>query len=572
MAARPDPRPPSPHADPAPPVSPPESAPQPANKPADERPAHTGWAPANPTPALPVDVIARTPLRARLLIWVLSIFTVVHVTLSLVVILYQRDHAQKVANAALAEALDVAQRPSADTAPHNNPRGSAPNGKGPPRPRPLSLAQARPTAWPAVIDLSTADLSAPQSPQATGPLNVSPDHAAADPLRDDLRRALAAAARPGARDHRDHRDVRVIEGDTYLIALHARGPGAPLAAVSPLAERDRRWHTVALTLLIALPVGLCSTGFAMWFIADLVLKPIRQVRRFAEDLSADTIPSHIELDDASPEMERLRNELEAAMGRIQSGYDQQARFLANVSHELKTPIAVARTEAEVLLAGQPSTEDLQDFTKSTAEEMERLGRMIESFLLLTRVRQGASRVRPRRLDANELLMASFEACAPMAQQYGVRVIPTLDESDHAAVNGNADLLQTAIDNLIRNAIRFTPEDHTVEIECRAQHPHVTFTVRDQGPGIPPEIIDRLLADPLEGDADDAAGAGLPPEIIDRLFEPFTQAADERRRGRGSGLGLQIAQGIAELHGGEIAADNLDIGCEFTLTLPLADTP
>ena len=112
----------------------------------------------------------------------------------------------------------------------------------------------------------------------------------------------------------------------------------------------------------------------------------------------------------------------------------------------------------------------------------------------------------------------------------------------AEVEGNEDLVQTAIGNLIRNAIRFSTKAGHIKIDCRATSENVEFCIRDFGPGVPPELLERL-------------------------FEPFTQADEERQRGRGTGLGLQIAQGIAELHGGKIRAENLDVGCQFTLTLP-----
>lgn len=308
---------------------------------------------------------------------------------------------------------------------------------------------------------------------------------------------------------------------------------------------DRVPTASALVLLTAFAVTVCATGVATWIITGAALKPLAEVQEFAESISAETLSSAPAFASDSPEVSGVRDELNAALRRLETAYDVQARFLANVSHELKTPISVVRTEAEVLLAGTPDRDELAAFAKSAAEEMDRLGRMIESFLLLTRVRHGARRVRLAELDANELLMACFEQAQGMARQYDVRLNPTLCESeDTPGIRGNRDLLETALGNLVHNAIRFAPTNSVIDLSCEHSDAEIGFRVRDRG-------------------------AGIPDELRERLFEPFTQSAEERRRGRGTGLGLQIAQGIAELHDGSISVQNVDPGAEFTLRLPIA---
>jgi signal transduction histidine kinase len=145
-------------------------------------------------------------------------------------------------------------------------------------------------------------------------------------------------------------------------------------------------------------------------------------------------------------------------------------------------------------------------------------------------------------------MESFEHCLPMAQQYGVRLHPSLlDAEDEVDTNlmGEPALLQSMLDNLVRNAIRFSPEEGTVEIALERAGQVVRLSVRDRGKGIP------------EG-------------RLDQIFDRFAQAPEERRRGRGHGLGLEIAQGIAELHGGSIRAENRSGGgAAFIVTLPVS---
>jgi len=455
------------------------------------------------------------PLRVSITLWVLAMFGVVQLTLSLVFVLFHRQSVERQIRADLTAAAE-------------------------------SLAGESISDFPEFLTLRVV-----QDAEAArwGPLaslvidNDGEVLTRAGPYEDEEFDALVADAASRTPDG----SVRLFdsEGGAFLYAITALADGQQLVVAAPTGTLRRTLDPVTTVLLLTLPIGLLSIGMATWYMSGVAVRPLRQVQSFAEELSADSIEHHIDFDSDSPETEHLKNELEAAMDRISEGYERQARFLANVSHELKTPISVVRTEAEVLLASRPDESEFRDFARSTSEEMDRLGRMIESFLLLTRIRHGDARIKAKRHAANDVLMEAVGHCAGMARQYGVHIVPTLDESeDELHVEGNADLLQTAIANLIRNAIRFSPRDERIEVRCESESNGARFTVIDRGPGVPEELLGRL-------------------------FEPFTQADSERSRSRGTGLGLQIAQGIAELHGGRITVENLDVGCLFSITVPLA---
>lgn len=448
-------------------------------------------------------------MRSRITLWVLAILAVVFVSLSLVHVLLQRQRIQAEISDAIAESSERLAR-------RNSITGTA-----------ETLPIAR---WgPHRIIMCHPD-GTPWSSSGFGP--------SGDP--DGFVAGVLSRAHPG-----DAAPPRQVEIDGYLVG-YRRGPDGMIAMVALPADRimEELSPTVS-SLLISFLISILSCGIATWYMSGIAVRPLLQVQAFAEEMSAETVTGGLEFDatDTSPETEALREKLDAAMARLGDAYEKQARFLANVSHELKTPISVIRTEAEVLLAGDAGHKDLKDFAVSASEEMHRLGRMIESFLLLTRIRHGSAQIQARRHDPNDLLMSAVEQSHSMAEQYGVSLDLMLhDGPEEAEVEGNEDLVQTAIGNLIRNAIRFSTKAGHVKIDCRATGENVEFCIRDFGPGVPPELLERL-------------------------FEPFTQADEERQRGRGTGLGLQIAQGIAELHGGKIRAENLDVGCQFTLTLP-----
>lgn len=311
------------------------------------------------------------------------------------------------------------------------------------------------------------------------------------------------------------------------------------------------WRSLSLLIraaTIMIPAGVAAAGVGAWLIAGLAVAPLKNLQEVLSTLGPESITQHMQLDGGDREVKRLADELEAARRRIEQGFRAQERFMSNVSHELKTPISVVLAEAETLRR-EPSPGECDVFIRSTREEMLRLGAMIDSFLLLTRVHDGTRTTRSERYLVNELVLDSIEHCSVMAAQYEITLAPTLLQSDDdidAGVCGDPHLLRTMLDNLVRNAIRFSPERRQVHIGASRLDGHAVIVVRDFGPGIPPNIIDRV-------------------------FDRFSQGDAEARRGRGHGLGLEIAQGIAELHGGRINAENCeDAGCRFTIRLPLAD--
>lgn len=304
-------------------------------------------------------------------------------------------------------------------------------------------------------------------------------------------------------------------------------------------------------ILLAIPLGFAASLGSGWFIAGFAVRPLDRLQQIAQMLSPDQLSERIDTGSTAIEVARLQERFNAARYRLDSAYRAQEQFAANIAHELKTPLAIMIAQADLVRADPSLPASLRPFVKTTREEALRLARLCDSLLVLTRVRHGKpiqNTARPYLV--NEWMMDCVQDCRGIAAQFNADLRPTLlvDEDDiDAQVYGDRDLLAILLDNLVRNACRFSPPGGTVEIAATLVKlngkPSVEIVVKDRGPGVPPGMLKKI-------------------------FERFVQADESPTGRRGTGIGLPIAQGIAELHDGSItAANRADGGCAFTVRLP-----
>ncbi len=335
---------------------------------------------------------------------------------------------------------------------------------------------------------------------------------------------------------------------TKVTVVGIGSPSGERLAVTLTTSDAHIRRRFALLMQVAAASGTMSILAAAatgWFIAGVAVAPFERLRELVKRMEPGTPAPAPASSSPALEVGALTEELESARRRINDRFAAQERFLSNVSHELNTPIAVMLVETQTLNTQQGPPE-LKKFAASMRDELLRLGRLVESFLTLTRMNDSKAPPRSMVCCVNDLVMDSLEHCSKMAEQHRVALAPTLladEDTLDAAVCGDPDLLRTMIDNLVRNAIRFSPECARVEATLGCDDSTIRVSVRDSGPGIPPEKLETI-------------------------FNRFAQAHSGKRYQRGHGLGLAIAQGIAELHGGLIAAANRPSGgCEFTVSLP-----
>ena len=315
----------------------------------------------------------------------------------------------------------------------------------------------------------------------------------------------------------------------------------PLTDIEEVLDRIRKLFAVAIPLLVL----FAATGG--YFLAKRSLAPVSAMASRAADISATNLHARLPVGGGG-EVVRLAQVVNALLDRLETSFEQQRRFMADASHELRTPAAILRTEADVTLSREHRTE--AEYRESMAvmqDAARRLTRIVDDLFLLARADSGHLVPRTDDLYLEELVHDAARGVRHVADKRAVRVV--IGSVIEAPFVGDADLLGRLLLNLLDNAIKYSPDGGAVDIEMVRRDGHYMIAVIDRGPGIPPESRDRV-------------------------FERFYRADVVRSRNEasatsGAGLGLAIARRIAGLHGGELElADTRPGRTEFRLTLPV----
>ena len=246
------------------------------------------------------------------------------------------------------------------------------------------------------------------------------------------------------------------------------------------------------------------------------------------------------------ELGQLSAAVNHVLGRLETAFEQQRRFMAEASHELRTPIAVVRGEADLALGRDRSAAEYREALTVIGAESRRMTRVVEDLFLLARADAGQLHLGLADVDLGEVATGCCRAVQTLAKVRQADVVPTIESP--AQVQGDEGLISRAIVNLLDNALKYGRVGGRVQVTVGRHDGHATVAVRDDGPGIPAELQTR---------------------IFDRFYRgPAARAAEDAGTGGGAGLGLAIAKGIAEAHGGTIRLVQSDAtGTEFLLELP-----
>ncbi len=374
--------------------------------------------------------------------------------------------------------------------------------------------------------------------------------AVSEPMRGSAVPAAAPALLSELRQHRRDRAAFTAGHDAGQYRLITRPfdafrPGHLIGGAYSLQEVAATLSALRTTLAFAVPLLVIAAATGGYLIARRSLAPVAAIGDRAAEISARTLHERLPVV-SDDELGRLGRVLNALLDRLEASFEQQRRFMADASHELRTPTAVIRTEVDVTLS-RPHREE-QEYRDSAAvvrNAAQRLTRVVDDLLFAARADAGEVVLQTRNVDLADVVAQSIEVLQPEAHRRGVAL--ACHAPSRAPMHGDPDLLGRVFLNLVDNAIRHARSD--VRVELSPADGTWRTSVCDDGPGIPQEDWERIFERFVRLDrARTSSGSGV--------------------SGGAAGLGLGIARRVAVLHGGTVrVADSAPGRTEFVVRLP-----
>ncbi len=322
--------------------------------------------------------------------------------------------------------------------------------------------------------------------------------------------------------------------------------GRPLLIRLAYSEREiwDSFKNLLTVMLLGLPVALGAAGFFGYLLARRALAPVTDMARRAGQISLERLSTRlaVESDDELGHLAQVFNEM---LARLEQSFEQLRRFTADAAHEFRTPLASLRSVGEVALQRGRTGEEYRDVIGSMLEETNRLTRLVESLLTLSRADAGQIPLQSNIIPVMGLLRDAAGLLEPLMEEKQQRLI--LQGDNTARVVGDGLFLRQAFLNLIHNAIKYSPVGGTICISVSIDpQGSVIAAVKDSGPGIPPEHREK---------------------VFDRFYRIDQARAWESG---GAGLGLAIVQWVVRAHGGTVRVEGgADGGSVFRIQLPPA---
>ena len=336
------------------------------------------------------------------------------------------------------------------------------------------------------------------------------------------------------------------------------------AGVVQVAESYRHLQEVQNQLLLLLVVGIPFTLLASsaggWFLASSALDPIDRITRTARRISARDLHQRLDMSLPNDEVGRLAATFDEMLDRLEESFEQQKRFIADASHELKTPLTVLKGDVDVALARPRSPEYYQDTLERVNSTTDRLTALVQELLLLSRVDSNRMLLKPEIFNLTNLLTREVAALMPNAVDKQIAL--HLDTPDTLLIEADRAKLSRLFINLIENAIKYCRPNDSITVSAATQDEQICVTIADTGPGIHQQHLPHLFERFYRVDearsraiADDTATGGRDTDDI-------------AGSSSGAGLGLSIVQWLAQAHHGRVEVDSrLEHGTTFTVWLP-----
>lgn len=288
----------------------------------------------------------------------------------------------------------------------------------------------------------------------------------------------------------------------------------------------------------------CAVMFgAIWWAIRTGHKPLVKVSQRIQDITSENLNIRLDEDNIPKELEGLIHSFNKMIGNIEEVFIRQSHFSTDIAHELRTPVTNMVTQTQIVLGKNRGAAEYQDALYSNLEELERMARMINDMLFLSRSENNQFMPEKINIDLSSEILALFEYVEPWAEEQNL----TLSLSGEAPpVLGDRLMIQRLLNNLLSNAIHYAKPDSLIEVVLSSERDYALLSISNE------------------------TQEDIAPEHLDRLFERFYRTdASRQNKGAGSGIGLSIVKSIVEIHNGLIWVDYKDRKIMFTVQLPFS---
>ena len=312
---------------------------------------------------------------------------------------------------------------------------------------------------------------------------------------------------------------------------------------SSLEEFEDTMKRLLIIMIISIITSISVTIVVGYFMAKKTMKPVDQIRRAAVNISSNNLDERIDIKGRKDELGRLAETFNAMISRLKDSFQRINQFSIDVSHELKTPLTILKGETELALRKERTNEEYKRSMQSNLEEIDRMSRIIDDLLLLSKTETKDIGMNLEKVDLRDLLADVCMNMKLFGENKGVEIV--VKELEDIRLVGDELKLRRMITNVVENAIKYGHRGGHVIVSSYKQNGFACVNVEDDGPGISP------------GD-------------IKYIFDRFYRADRSRKRASGSGLGLSISKWIAEAHKGSIDVQSRPAaGSVFTIKLPMS---
>jgi len=349
---------------------------------------------------------------------------------------------------------------------------------------------------------------------------------------------------PGFRvEHEGHIAKYVVYALPYKSSSGARYLIETGISHAPIEQLLR---DLLILLVILTPLVLFAAGIGGYLMMTQTLKPVVSLTQKAERIGIGDLGERLPVIPTGDELERLSLSLNRMITRLEDALDHNRRFSADVSHELRTPLTILRGELEHVIQLRDLKPEVVDSVGSALEEIERLARIVESLLAISRLESGGAGIECNPFDLDALARTTTEQMQLLASEKQISL--TCDSTDPVLALGDETRIKQVLVNLIDNAIKYTTMSGHVVLSVGTLGKCAVLTVRDDG-------------------------VGIPSEALPHVFERFYRAEKARSRScPGVGLGLALVQAVCRAHSGEVSIESTEgVGTIVQVTLPLAES-